>query len=184
MAPLVPSRVARALPGVDHAGMLPRARLPRVLLVTLFALAAAWATAQGMRAASDLWRQPDWPAATAEVTDVLRESPAAEEEGRYRLELRFMAPGPVAVTTRTAEVIGEERLAILRESAGEGRRPTVLLYYDPDHPAEVRLSRQSGGARALAFAYGALALIAASLSLLAFRLAAGLMLSRPARSRP
>ncbi|MCF4166498.1 DUF3592 domain-containing protein [Zavarzinia compransoris] len=162
--------------------MFARGRLTRILIVTIFALAAAWATAAGMRAASDLWRQPDWPAATAEVTDVLRES-AADEDGRYRLELRFMAPGPVSVTTTTADVIGEERLAILRESAGEGRRPTVLLYFDPDHPADVRLSRQSGGARALAAAYGLLALVAAGLSLLAFRLAAGLMLS-PAGSRP
>lgn len=153
-------------------------RAPALLLVVILALATAWATAAGLRAARDLWHEPDWPAATAEVIGVV----PASADG-FHLRVRFAAQGGAPVMAETVDLIGESQLALLRDSATAARTPTALVYYRPDRPADVRLTRQSGGARYLAAVYGLLALAAGGVSLAAFRRAAGLML-RPAESRP
>ncbi|PWR19039.1 hypothetical protein [Zavarzinia compransoris] len=155
-------------------------RLTRLTVCALFGIAAAWATATGFRHARSLWQEPDWPAATAEILDVIAAPP------RYRLRVRLLPPGREAVTADTIDLIGEDQLSLLREvgsTAHAGNRPTALVYYRPDRPDEVRLARQNGGARILAVVYGALALASAALSLAAFRRAAALGLS-PAESPP
>lgn len=161
--------------------MSPRNRPLAALALALAGLAGAWACAASVDRASLLWHEPDWPAIAAEVLDI---APAGLESDGYRLRIRYRPQDHGEIETVTRDTIDGAQAGLLREAAARtpAGRATALVYYRPDQPSDVRITRQVRGARISAAGFGALGLVAAALSILGFRLAAGLLLS-PAGSR-
>jgi hypothetical protein len=170
-------------------GLMIRHWLHLVLGLVLCA-AGAWGMAQAVGHAWPYWTIADWPAATAEVIDVVPAQTITwrADEAQYRLRVRYLPPGGAPVETLTGDTIGDRRLAMLRETtrlAGDtAPHATALVYYAPQDPAQVRLGRVGrGSALTYAGVLSALGLLAAALAAVGLRRIFGAAVSL-AESRP